>query len=177
MLTIIFNHYPHPRLLPTPTTCTHNPRPLGKLNIVTLTINSRSPWEVNKTLKTTRQTSKRIHSNVNRLWSDHPRRPRGSQSGREKGRDESFQLWAKKPLGTDSHRTISKTSSRCRFLIGHKKCFVLLCSIGKQFFQSSFREMVLIRPNQKRKNYRWVEKTLGMLSAGAIQLSPRIFFL
>ena len=29
----------------------------------------------------------------------HPRRPRGSQ-GREKGRDESFQVRAKKPLGT-----------------------------------------------------------------------------
>ena len=38
----------------------------------------------------------------------HPRRPRGSQSGREKRRDESFQVRAKEPLGTDSHRTISK---------------------------------------------------------------------
>ena len=76
------------------------------------------------------------------LTSDHPRRPRGSQSGQEKGRDESFQVRAKKPLGTDSHRTISKTSSRCRLLIGHKKCFVLLCPIGEQFFLSSFREFV-----------------------------------
>ena len=65
-----------------------------------------------------------------------------SQSGREKRRDESFQVRAKKPLGTDSHRTISKTSSRCRLLIGHKKCFVLLCPIGEQFFLSSFRELV-----------------------------------
>ena len=32
----------------------------------------------------------------------------GSQSGREKGRDESFQVRAKEPLGTDSHRTIPK---------------------------------------------------------------------
>ena len=56
----------------------------------------------------------------------HPRRPRGSRSGLEKGRDESFQVRAKKPLGTDSHRTISKTSNGCRLLIGHKKCFVLL---------------------------------------------------
>ena len=31
---------------------------------------------------------------------DLPRRPRCSQSGREKGRDESFQVRAKKPLGT-----------------------------------------------------------------------------
>ena len=73
----------------------------------------------------------------------HPRRPRGSQSGREKRRDESFQVRAKEPLGTDSHRTISKNSSGCRLLIGHKKCFVLLCPIGEQFLLSSFsRELV-----------------------------------
>ena len=72
----------------------------------------------------------------------HPRRPRGSQSGPEKGHDESFQVRAKKPLGTDSHRTISKTSSGCRLLIGHKKCFVLLCPIREQFLLSSFREFV-----------------------------------
>ena len=52
----------------------------------------------------------------------HPRRPRSSQSGRVKRRDESFQAWAEEPLGTDSHRTISKRSRECWFLIGHKKC-------------------------------------------------------
>ena len=57
----------------------------------------------------------------------HPRRPRGSQSGREK----RFQVRAKEPLGTHSHRTISKDLSGCRFLIGHKKCFVLLYPIGE----------------------------------------------
>ena len=72
----------------------------------------------------------------------HPRRTRGSQSGREKRWDESFQVRAKEPLGTDSHRTISKNSSGCRLLIGHKKCFVLLCPIGEQFLLSSFREFV-----------------------------------
>ena len=72
----------------------------------------------------------------------HPRRPRSSQSGREKRQDESFQVRAKEPLGTDSHRTISKNSSGCRLLIGHKKCFVLLCPIGEQFLLSSFREFV-----------------------------------
>ena len=72
----------------------------------------------------------------------HPRRPRGSQSGREKRRDESFQVRAEDPLGTDSHRTISKNSSGCRLLIGHEKCFVLLCPIGEQFLLSSFREFV-----------------------------------
>ena len=39
----------------------------------------------------------------------------------------------KSPLGTDSHRTISKNWSGCRLLIGHKKCFVLLGPIGEQF--------------------------------------------
>ena len=72
----------------------------------------------------------------------HPRRPRGSQSGRKKRRDESFHVRAKEPLGTDSHRSISKNSSGCRLLIRHKKFFVLLCPIGKQFLLSSFREFV-----------------------------------
>ena len=76
------------------------------------------------------------------LGSDHPRRPRGSQSSREKRRDESFQAWAEEPLGTDSHRTISKRSRECWLLIGHKKCFVLLCPIGEQFSSSYFREFV-----------------------------------
>ena len=61
----------------------------------------------------------------------HPRRSRGSQSGREKRWDESLQAWAEQPLGTDSHQTISKNSSGCQLLIGHKKCFVLLCPISE----------------------------------------------
>ena len=65
-----------------------------------------------------------------------------SLSSLETGRDESFQVRVKEPLGTDSHRTISKNSSGCRLLIGHKKCFVLLCPIGEQFLLSSFREFV-----------------------------------
>ena len=72
----------------------------------------------------------------------HPRRPRGSESGRVKTRDESFQAWAEEPLGTDCHRTISKRSRECWFLIGHKKCFVLLCPIGEQHILSSFRGFV-----------------------------------
>ena len=74
--------------------------------------------------------------------SSHPRRPRDSQSGRGKRRNESFQVREKQPLGTDSPRAISKKSSGCRLLIGHKKCFVLLCPIGEQFLMSSFREFV-----------------------------------
>ena len=72
----------------------------------------------------------------------HPRRPRGSQSGRVKRHDESFQAWAEEPLGTDSHRTISKRSRECWFLIGHKKCFVLLCPIGERFLLSYFHEFL-----------------------------------
>ena len=92
-------------------------------------------------LNTARKQESRPRSR-NELGLPHPRRPRGSQSGREKRRDESFQVRAKEPLGTDSHRTISKNSSGCRLLIGHKKCFVLLCPIGEQFLLSSFREFV-----------------------------------
>ena len=44
----------------------------------------------------------------------HPWRPRGSQSVREKRRDESFQVRVEEPLGTDSFRTISKNS-----ILGH----------------------------------------------------------
>ena len=71
----------------------------------------------------------------------HPRRPRGSQSGRKKRWDERAPGYI---LGTDSHRTISKYSIGCRLLIGHKKCFVLLCSIGEQFLLSYFREFVVL---------------------------------
>ena len=58
----------------------------------------------------------------------------GAVSRVGKGRGRKF---AKEPLGTDSHRTISKNSSRCPLLIGHKKCFVLLCPMGEQFLLSS----------------------------------------
>ena len=50
----------------------------------------------------------------------HPRRPRGSQSGRDKRLNESFQAGAEEPPGTDSHWTISKRSSERWVLIGHK---------------------------------------------------------
>ena len=72
----------------------------------------------------------------------HPWRPRGSLLGWEKKQDGSFQAQTKEPLGTNCHRTISKNSGRCQLLIGHKKCFVLLCPIGKPFLLSSFCEFV-----------------------------------
>ena len=74
--------------------------------------------------------------------SDHPRRPRGGQSGQEKTRDESFQAQAERPLGTDSDQTIFNRSSECWLPIEHKKCFVLLCPIGEQHLLSSFCEFV-----------------------------------
>ena len=105
--------------------------------------------------------------------SKHPRRPRGSQSGQVKRREKSFQAWAEEPLGTDSCWTISKWSKESWFLIGHKKCFVLLCPIGEEHPLSSFREFVHVGslisrhncpvcspsfPNQKQRNYWWVKK-------------------
>ena len=83
--------------------------------------------------------------------------------------------------------------------LGTKKCFVLLCPTGEQLLLSSFREFVhdgyclatlawlvhqacaykgnfyFLVPNQKQRNYRWVEKTFGLLSARAIEFAPRIF--
>ena len=73
---------------------------------------------------------------------EHPRRPRGQSFGSGEKAARKFSLRAKEPLGTDSHRTISKNSSGCWLLIGHKKCFVLLCPIGEQISMSSFRVFV-----------------------------------
>ena len=83
-----------------------------------------------------------VHVFVYQWYAGHPRRPRGSQSGREKRRDKIFQAQVEQPLGTDSHRTISKRSSECWLLIEHKKFFILLCPIGEQHLLSSFREFV-----------------------------------
>ena len=64
-----------------------------------------------------------------------------SRVGR-KGGTKVFKYGRKSPWVPTHHRIISKNSSKCRLLIGHKKCFVLLCPIGKQFLLSSFREFV-----------------------------------
>ena len=57
-----------------------------------------------------------------------PRKPRGSQSGRVKRRDESFQVRAKEPLGTDSHRTISKIQADAGSWLGTKKNALYYCA-------------------------------------------------
>ena len=114
-------------------------------------------------------------------------------SGKKAGRKFSIQVRAEEPLGNDSHQTISENSSRYRLLIGHKKINAFLCLIGKQFLLLSLRESLhdsyclaalpgsftkLVRtketfiPNQKQRNYRWVEKTFWLLSARAILNLP-----
>ena len=128
----------------------------------------------------------------------HPQRPRGSQSGREKRCDKSFQLRAKEPLGTDSHRTISKIQADAASWLGTKSALYYCAQSANGFswvlfvssyttaivtphLPCSFTKLVRARktynfnfPNQKRSNYRRVEKTFGMLSAEAIQFAPRI---
>ena len=46
------------------------------------------------------QTNSNNRKNNFIVNNSHPRRPRGSQSGREKGRDESFEVRVKEPLST-----------------------------------------------------------------------------
>ena len=119
------------------------------------------------------------------LTQAHPRRPRSRQSGREKRPDERFQAWAEEPLGTDSHWTISKRSSECWLLIGHKKCFVLLCP--EQHLLSSFHEFVhdgyyiatvarFVHQAFLTRNEGTTDesKTFRMLSAGVIQFENSV---
>ena len=60
----------------------------------------------------------------------------------EKARRKFSSTGGRDPRLTDSHQTISKRSSECWLLIGHKKCFALLCPISEQFLLSSLREFV-----------------------------------
>ena len=100
------------------------------------------------------------------------------QSAREKEREESLQVRAKEPLGTDSHRAISKNSSGCRLLIGHKKCFVLLCAIGEQFLLSSFSALSSVRENFRRAlSPDPTDCPLGLRGWGTSQPRPQGFSL
>lgn len=51
----------------------------------------------------------------------HPRRPRGSQSGQGQTRGESFQARLEEPLGTQSHRAISKRLRECWLVIASNR--------------------------------------------------------
>ena len=53
-----------------------------------------------------------------------------------------IQTRAEEHMAADSRRAISKRSGECWLLIGHKKCFVLLCPIGEQHLLSSSRAFV-----------------------------------
>ena len=71
----------------------------------------------------------------------------GSQLGREKRQNENFQVKAEEPLGTDSHRTISKNSSGCRLLIGHKNALYYCAQSANSFswvlFVSSYTTAIV----------------------------------
>ena len=72
----------------------------------------------------------------------HPRRPRDSQAGREKGREESFQVRAKEPPGYRLSPSYFQKFKRMPAPDWAKKCFLFLCPSGEQFLLSSFREFV-----------------------------------
>ena len=123
----------------------------------------------------------------------HPRRPTGSQSGREKRRDESFKVRAKEPLGTESHRTISKTFKRMPPPDWARKMLCIIVpnrrTVSPEFFSCVRTRRLLSRhtcpvrsPNlcvQGKLLFSTFltrnEGTFGMLSAGAISFAPRIF--
>ena len=63
-----------------------------------------------------------------------------SGSGEKAGR--KFSSKGKRAPGYRLSPRYFQNSSGCRLLIGHKKCFVLLCPIGEQFLLSSFHEFV-----------------------------------
>ena len=135
------------------------------------------------------------------LHNSHPRRPRGSQSGREKRRDESFQVRAKSPWVPNLIELFPKIQADAGSWLGTKNALYYCAQSANSFswvlfvssyttaivlphLPGSFTKLVRARetfifyfPNQKRRNYRWVEKTFGMLSAGAIQFAPRTFCL
>ena len=98
------------------------------------------------------------------LHREHSRRHRGSQSGREKRQDESFQVRAKEPLGTDSHRTISKNSSRCRFLIGHKKLMLCIIVPNRRTVPPEFFSWVRTRRLLSRSRLVWIMHVVRKLS-------------
>ena len=75
------------------------------------------------------------------LGNAHPRRPRGSQSGAGEMARQSFQERAEEPLGTKSHRTISKRLREYRLLIGQNNTRDFFCPIRSRYSQSRL-EMV-----------------------------------
>ena len=77
------------------------------------------------------------------------------------------------------HLVFSKrTFLRKLFDIGfsYKHCnFTPTCLPDKMASKTVIRPIIFYFPSQKQRNYRWVEKTFGLLSARAIKFAPRIF--
>ena len=123
----------------------------------------------------------------------HPRRPSCTQSGWERRRDESFQVRAKEPLGTYSHRTISKIQAGAASWLGTKNSLYYCAQSANSFsrvFFSWVRTIWLLSCHTcpVRSPSLCVQGELlfstfltrnegkfGVLSAGAIQFAPRIF--
>ena len=59
-----------------------------------------------------------------RLGSRYPQRPRGSQSGREKRRDESFQVRVEEPRVPTLTGPFPNGQANAGSCLGPKKCFV-----------------------------------------------------
>ena len=122
----------------------------------------------------------------------HPRRPRGSQSGWVKRRDESFQAWGGRAPGYRLSPEYFQTVKRMLVSDKAKKKKKMLCiivpnrrTVSPEFFSWVRTRRLLSHhscpvrspsfPNQKRRNYRWVEKRFGCLSAAAIEFALRKF--
>ena len=105
----------------------------------------------------------------------HPRRPRGSQSGWVKRRDESFQAWGGRAPGYRLSPEYFQTVKRMLVSDKAKKMLCIIVpnrrTVSPEFFSWVRTRRLLSRhscpvrspsfPNQKRRNYRWVEKRFG----------------
>ena len=84
--------------------------------------------------------------------------------------------WAQKMLGiiVPNRRTVSREFFSWVHTRRLLSCFT--CPVRSPCKLVRARKtFIFYFPNHKRRNYRWVEKTFGMLSAGTIQFAPRIF--
>ena len=100
--------------------------------------------------------------------------PGAVSRGRAKWRDESFQERAEEPLGTKSHRTISKRLREYRLLIGQKKSLVLFCPIGEQQLSNHFR--VLLHGDCCPAIFVWLVHHNNARRAGKFQFDNPVHF-
>ena len=131
----------------------------------------------------------------------HPRRPRGSQSGRKRPGTKVCEYGQKSPCVRTLTELFPKIQADACSWLGTKNALYYCAQWANSFsgvlfvssyttaiisphLPSSFTKLVRARetfifyfPNKKRRNYRWVEEAFGMLSAGAIEFGPNILFL